>query len=48
MHNRFDVLATWREKAAGPVEGGPLPCGHFLAEERPEETGAALLGFFGG
>ena len=48
MHKSFDVLATWREKAAGPVEGGPLPCGHFLAEERPEETGAALLRFFGG
>src|ERR687885_426076 len=38
MHKRFDVLATWREKASGPIEGHPIDCGHFLAEERPEET----------
>jgi len=48
MHRRFDVLATWREKAAGPVEGGPLPCGHFLAEEAPEATAAALARFLAG
>lgn len=46
MHRRFDVLATWREKASGPVEGGALPCGHFLPEEAPEATGAALGRFF--
>lgn len=45
MHRRFDVLATWREKAAGPVEGRALPCGHFLAEEAPAETAAALGDF---
>ena len=48
MHRHFDVLATWREKAAGPVEGRALPCGHFLAEEVPEPTGAELLHFFSG
>lgn len=48
MHRRFDVLATWREKAAGSVEGRALPCGHYLAEERPEETTAELLRFLGG
>lgn len=42
----FDVLATWREKAAGPVEGRALPFGHFLAEEAPAETLAALEAFF--
>ena len=47
MHRSFDVLATWREKASGPVTGAAVPCGHFLAEERPEETAEALLGFFG-
>jgi haloacetate dehalogenase len=47
MHRRFDVLATWREKASGPVAGRPLPCGHYLAEERPEETLAELAAFFG-
>jgi haloacetate dehalogenase len=46
MHRSFDVLATWREKAAGPVEGRALPCGHFLAEERPEETSGDLERFF--
>lgn len=46
MHRRFDVLATWREKAAGPVEGRALPCGHYLAEERPEATLAELRRFF--
>jgi len=48
MHRRFDVLATWREKAAGPVEGGALPCGHFLPEEMPEATASALERFFAG
>jgi haloacetate dehalogenase len=47
MERHFDVLATWREKAAGPVSGRALDCGHFLAEERPEETANELLGFFG-
>jgi haloacetate dehalogenase len=48
MERHFDVLATWREKAAGPVSGRALDCGHFLAEERPEETANELLAFFGG
>lgn len=36
MHGMFDVLATWKEKAES-VEGHPLPCGHFIPEEAPEE-----------
>jgi haloacetate dehalogenase len=47
MERHFDVLATWREKAAGPVGGRALDCGHFLPEEQPEETAAELLAFFG-
>jgi haloacetate dehalogenase len=47
MERHFDVLATWREKAAGAVAGRALDCGHFLAEEQPEETATELLGFFG-
>lgn len=47
MHKSFDVLATWREKAAGPVGGRALPCGHYLPEEAPEETASALADFFG-
>jgi len=43
----YDVLATWREVCNGPVGGHALPCGHYLAEEAPAETLAALLAFFG-
>lgn len=45
MQRHYDVLATWRERATD-VRGQMLPCGHFLAEERPEETLALLVGFF--
>lgn len=48
MERNFDVLATWREKAGGGVEGRALPCGHFLPEEQPEATVAELMRFFGG
>lgn len=48
MERNFDVLATWREKAGGGVEGRALPCGHFLPEEQPEATAAELMRFFGG
>ena len=36
MHTLFDVLATWREKAAS-VRGHPVKCGHFIPEEAPDE-----------
>ena len=39
-----DVLAIWREYATN-VDGYALPCGHYLPEEAPEETAAALLEF---
>lgn len=45
MHRLFDVLATWREKATGPIAGRALPCGHFLPEELPEGIAAALEEF---
>jgi haloacetate dehalogenase len=48
MHKNFDVLATWRERAAGPVEGRALPCGHYLPEEQPEATLRELERFFAG
>ena len=42
----YDTLAVWREWA-DDVQGRSLPCGHYLAEERPEETTAELRAFFG-
>ena len=42
---QFDVLATWRERAR-TATGRPLACGHYLAEERPDETAAELARFF--
>ncbi len=42
VHRCFDVLAAWRERAARVV-GGPLPAGHYLAEEVPERVLAELL-----
>lgn len=44
MHKMYDVVAVWRERAVN-VSGKALPCGHFLAEEAPEETLAELGGF---
>ncbi len=41
----YDTLSVWREWASD-VCGGPLDCGHYLAEELPEETAKALLAFF--
>lgn len=40
----YDVLAIWREQAP-TAHGRALECGHFLAEERPEETTAELVSF---
>ena len=40
-----DLGAVWRERA-DHVTAVPLQAGHFLAEEVPQETAAALLDFF--
>jgi haloacetate dehalogenase len=42
----WDVLATWREKSAGPVTGKALDCGHFLQEERPLDVINELFNFY--
>ncbi|TYB96096.1 alpha/beta hydrolase [Micromonospora sp. WP24] len=41
-----DPLAIWREWA-DDVRGGPVPVGHFIPEEAPEETARQLLTFLG-
>ncbi|WP_243956711.1 alpha/beta fold hydrolase [Methylobacterium sp. J-067] len=40
----YDVLETWREKAAD-VSGRALDCGHTLQEERPDDVLAELTQF---
>ena len=47
MHDLFDVLATWRDKA-DVVSGHALPCGHFIPEEAPDELLADLQAFLRG
>lgn len=42
---RYDVVATWREKAVF-VSGQGFPVGHFLPEEAPQQTAEALAAFF--
>lgn len=43
----YDPLAVWRDWA-DDVRGQALDCGHFLPEEAPDETYAALHRFFVG
>jgi haloacetate dehalogenase len=45
LGNAYDVLGIWRERAPR-LHGRALDCGHFVAEERPDETATALLRFF--
>ena len=42
----FDVLALWHD-AASDMSGAALPCGHYIAEEKPAELLAEMLTFFG-
>jgi haloacetate dehalogenase len=44
VEKNYDVEAVWREYASD-VRGKPLDAGHFLAEERPEETTRELRAF---
>ncbi len=41
----FDPLALWQAQCAGTVSGEALPAGHFIPEELPEATAAALRSF---
>ena len=43
----YDALGVWRGYASD-VRGRALPCGHYLAEERPEETAEELVTFLHG
>jgi len=43
----YDVLAVWRDWC-DDVRGHAIDAGHFMAEEAPDETYAALRDFFAG
>ncbi|MGP4016060.1 alpha/beta fold hydrolase [Saccharopolyspora sp. 5N708] len=43
----YDVLSVWRDYAA-EVRGSALPCDHYVPEEQPDLTVAALREFFSG
>ncbi|MBV9078329.1 MAG: alpha/beta hydrolase [Methylobacteriaceae bacterium] len=42
----YDPPALWRAYSEGEVTGGPLPAGHYIAEEDPEGVTNAFRGFF--
>ncbi len=44
IYGKYDFLEIWREQATD-VLGVAFDCGHFLAEERPEQTAAELIRF---
>ena len=41
-----DVLAVWQRNYATDAWGGPLPCGHYVPEEAPDETYAKFVEHF--
>ena len=43
----LDMLSVWQERAED-ARGRAIDCGHFLAEEAPEETAAEILKFLEG
>lgn len=46
-HRWGPKIVSMLEEFAGNVSGGSIPeCGHWMAEERPDETADALLKFF--
>ena len=43
----FDPLALWQAQCAASVTGCAMPAGHFIPEQLPDETAAALRAFMG-
>ena len=41
---KLDMIGSWQERA-GNIRGRALDCGHFLAEEAPDETAREILAF---
>src|ERR1044072_7895587 len=46
VQRSFKPIEAWKERAAD-VRGKMLPCGHYPAEQVPDETYAELRAFFG-
>ena len=46
VHRLFDPMALWQAQCSGVVTGHAMAAGHFIPEELPEATAAALKGFF--
>jgi len=46
VHALFDSLALWQAQCAGVVSGQSMAAGHYIAEEQPAATAAALSAFF--
>jgi len=44
LEKLYDPVEVWRAWA-DDVRGEAIECGHYLAEERPDETFRALLDF---
>ena len=47
VNRSFKPIEAWRERAVD-VRGKKLPCGHYPAEQSPDETYRELRSFFGG
>jgi len=45
VNRLFNPIDDWRA-VANDVQGRPLVCGHYLAEEVPQETLQELIAFF--
>ena len=46
VNRLFDPMALWQAQCSGMVSGHAMPAGHFIPEELPDATAAALGGFF--
>lgn len=46
VHRLFKPLELWQAQCSATVSGQLLPAGHFIPEELPAETAAALRTFF--
>ena len=45
VHRLFKPLELWQAQCSATVTGQLLPAGHFIPEELPAETAAALKNF---